>query len=267
MSRDYLELCDFNDWPSTIMHGVPRSDEMAVAARLVTNVATFAEGAPSCKACLKRDDVNLAGVGVLPVHTASGSTFPAVVLRVDGDHEVLRAFFRQRLAQRSVLHPGTRHVLICLGVEAADGRVVALLRRAFEEVHQTTVFLLLAEAIGRVPIALRERCAHLNVSRLFRRDNDLDLDLDVVDSLRRAMSSAEAAPLAHVEKLARAVAGCERGQFARTVSRCDASLVELAARADALAAASKSWVGAAHYLAVCACQENQLVDAHEHTKS
>lgn len=238
-ARDAVSI---NDWPHITLFGIHRSrvDETAdmLLARWVGAEAHQVRET-HLKRCGQRADVTLR------VRRVPGSTLPVLALDTSReDYDALSDVLQDHLKQRSILHPGIRHILLLTHVERAAPRVQTLLRRLSDAQVHNALFVIIASDLSKLHRSIRDRFTLLNASRGEDRGPPPPPRLEVVDALLRA--DRPPLTLAALERHCRSLGLADPGAVLRAVAV--AGFPEAAAQADLHLIGTGNWALAARQL-------------------
>jgi hypothetical protein len=241
-------MTSLNDWPHSVLHGIPADDAHSVVAQLFCNLSSREIPSAEVVSTQLRSEVIPAQLDstTLRVLTLSGSTFPAVAIDVsDKDAKVLQQFLNQRLGSRCVLHPASRHVVVCIGADAMVPKAARLFRRLLESCSHTAVFLFIADALGRVPNLLRERCLVMNLRLPMVAGGPAADNNRSISAIIDAFSTTS-----HMERIAKAMTAETPVRLLRALAALSPEHAALAATADIMLSKSQSWSSVARYVAM-----------------
>jgi hypothetical protein len=150
-----LQAVNMDDWPHMVLYGISRPDELSIALRIATNLATQDPGGPVV--AHRVDTVN----NDLRVIRLVSTSYPLMILDVSQDSLGTEAFLRQCLGQRSCVHPEKRHVVFVTGLQRAPTKTAMLVQRMSDTWSNNALIIVIVNEISQVPLSIRNRFALL----------------------------------------------------------------------------------------------------------
>lgn len=181
----FESVSSLDDWPTVLLHG-RNTDENVVMHHLFKQ---FAKGCQSLRSidvaattATNRTTTDLdsssssikqlrAPVKLMRL-TPNGSTYPMTGFYIDAKLDsynantsmidMLTEQLTNTVSHFSILHPGTRHVVVVCGLLCP--RVFKLVERMADQYVHTSVFVLVVKSTHRVPSSLISRAALINIT-------------------------------------------------------------------------------------------------------
>lgn len=169
MASRIFSIQTISDWPSVVLHNVCPDAMHCTCNRLVESLTGVPDG-------LRTETARLNDVSVY-IMRCNRVTLP--ILAVDLNQppvDSLLSFIETCIQQRSVLHPGHRHVVILYGLESLSMKVKLRIGRLAQQCSSNAVFVFILASCGTLPTSLRGHFVFMNITRSLGTSQEASVD-------------------------------------------------------------------------------------------